>query len=231
MRVLVACETSGRVRDAFRALGHEAWSCDQLPAEGAQTWHLHGDVRRVLAGQIPPDMVADSVWRDTPLFRQWDLLIAHPPCTYLCNSGVRWLTTIPKIQKPGTLYGEARRAAMGEAAELFADLLTCGIPRIAVENPVMHGHAREALRLSLLLRETDTTGREYFDQSIQPWQFGHGEVKRTCLWLRGLPALQPTEIVSGREAKVHRMSPGPERWRERSRTYQGVAEAMAAQWG
>jgi hypothetical protein len=185
VRVLIGCEYSGVVRRAFRSLGHEAFSCDLLPAEDNDPHHLQTSVLDVL------DL-------------GWDLAIFHPPCTYLCNSGVRWLYTQP-----------GRRAKMAEARGLFMALLGCSIPRIAVENPIPHKHAM----------------LPPYTQTIQPWQFGHGETKRTCLWLRGLPMLRPTTIVSGREARIHKMSPGPNRGHERSRTYDGIAVAMAAQWG
>jgi hypothetical protein len=184
MRVLVACEYSGRVRNAFAALGHEAWSCDLLPPEDSSAMHYQGDVR---------DMLRQS----------WDLMIAHPPCTHLAVSGAR--------------YFAAKRASgvQQEALDFVRLLLSADVPRIALENPVSI--------ISTAIRKPD--------QIIQPWMFGHGETKATCLWLKGLPALTPTKIVSGREARVHRMSPGPDRWKERSRTYQGIADAMAAQWG
>lgn len=191
MRVLVACEFSGVVRDAFRRRGHEAWSCDllgpdDLPDEfRAQEWpnyHLEGDVRDFL------DL-------------GWDLMIAHPPCTHLAVSGARWFK------------GKEREQA--DALEFVRTLLDAPIPRIALENPVSV--------ISSRIRKPD--------QIIHPWQFGHGEVKATCLWLKSLPKLVPTRIVEGRVARVHRMPPGPDRGRERSRTYRGVAEAMAEQWG
>lgn len=188
LRVLIACESSGVVRDAFRRRGHDAMSCDLLETERPGP-HYRGDVRDVLR-------------------EQWDLLIAHPTCTYLTNSGVRWLYTDPK-----------RWPKMFEGAEFFRLFDQAShIPRRAVENPIPHGFALQLM------------GRRY-DQIMQPWMFGHGETKATCLWLTGLPKLLPTNIVSGREARVHRMPPGPDRWRERSRTLDGVAEAMAAQWG
>ena len=186
MRVLVACEYSGVVRDAFRALGHDAMSADLLPTE-APGPHYQGDAR---------DLLSDG----------WDMLIAHPPCTRLCNSGVRWL------------HERDLWADMREAAALFLDFLNAPIERVAVENPVMHRHARE-----IIGRGPDFT--------VQPWQFGHGEIKRTCFWTRGLPPLQPTKIVDGRTPRVHHASPGPGRWKERSTTLEGVAAAMAAQWG
>jgi hypothetical protein len=186
MRVLIACEYSGAVREAFKARGHYAISCDLLDTEVPGN-HYTGDVF---------DIINDG----------WDLMIAHPPCTYLCNSGVRWLTT-----------QEGRKELMREGAEFFKKLLTAPIPKIAVENPVMHKYAVEII------------GRRQ-DQIIQPWQFGHGETKATGLWLVNLPKLTPTNIVDGREARVHKMSPGPDRWKERSRTFSGIAEAMASQW-
>ena len=200
MNVLVACEFSGVVRDAFRTRGHNAWSCDLLPCEKGQNWHIQGDVL---------DVLTESA--------QWDLMIAHPPCTYLCNSGVRWLYKKQAITGKRVRSMERWRQMWG-AAEFFKALLDAKVDKIAVENPVPHGHAQEWM------------GRKY-DQTIQPWQFGHGETKRTCLWLKGLPALRSTEIVDGREARIHKMSPGPERGKLRSITYRGIADAMAEQWG
>lgn len=197
MKVLVACEYSGVVRRAFAALGHDAWSCDLLPSEDGSNHHIRGDVL---------DILDDG----------WDLLmVAHPPCTRLCNSGVRWLHNPP----PGRTKAEMWRE-LDEGASLFSELWNADIKRKCIENPVMHKYAKERIR----------NYRE-FSQSVQPWQFGHGEVKRTCFWLENLPPLVPTKIVSGREAKVHRASPGPDRWMKRSRTYDGIAEAMAQQWG
>lgn len=196
MRVLVACEFSGVVRRAFRERGHDAWSCDLLPAEDGSEYHMRRDVLEVLGDD-------------------WDLLIAHPPCTRLCNSGVRWFQRPPVGRTVDDLQTELR-----DGAGLFSALWNAPIARVCVENPVMHRYAK-----ALIERYAPPA------QSFQPWQFGHGEVKRTCLWLRGLPALVPTQIVAGREARVHRMSPGKNRWKERSRTYEGVARAMAEQWG
>ncbi len=184
-RVLVACEYSGRVRQAFRHLGHDAWSCDLLDAEDGSPHHFKGDAL----------LLANA--------ESWDLMIAHPPCTHLAVSGAR--------------HFAAKRAdgRQQEAIDFFMALARAPIPRIALENPVSI--------ISSVWRKPD--------QIIQPWQFGHGETKATCLWLKGLPPLVPTNIVDGREPRVHRMSPGPDRWKERSRTYQGIADAMAAQWG
>lgn len=198
MRVLVGCEFSGTVRDAFLRRGHDAWSCDLLPDEKGSNRHIRGDVRDLLKPGL------------------WDLLIvAHPPCTRLCNSGVRWLSVPP----PGRSL-EAMWAELEEGAALFSACWNAPVPRVAVENPVMHKHAKARI-----------AGYAEPAQSVQPWQFGHGETKRTCLWLRGLPALTPTDIVEGREARVHRMPPGPDRWKERSRFFAGIADAMADQWG
>lgn len=180
MNILIACEFSGIVREAFNRRGHNAWSCDLLPTEIAGK-HIQGDVLSVLN-------------------EGWDLMIAHPPCTYLAVSGARW-------------WGQ-RRQEQAQALDFVRALLYAPIPRIALENPI--GAISTAIRLPT--------------QIVQPWQFGHGETKATCLWLKNLPALQPTNVVSGREQRIHRMSPSPQRSRERSRTYQGIAEAMADQW-
>ena len=197
MRVLIACEFSGTVRRAFTARGHDAWSCDLLPAEDGSNRHIVGDAR---------DLLNDG----------WDLLmVAHPPCTRLCNSGVRWLTKAPPGRTLADMWAE-----LETGAALFSAFWNAAIPRIAVENPVMHKHAKALIE-----------GYEPPAQSVQPWQYGHGEVKRTCLWLRGLPVLTPTDVVKGREARVHRMPPGPNRGKERSRFFSGIADAMADQWG
>ena len=183
MRVLIACEYSGRVRDAFIGGGADAMSCDLLPTE-APGPHYQGDVRDVL---------------DYP----WDLMIAHPPCTDLSVSGAR--------------HFEAKRmdGRQQASASFFMMLAKADIPRIAIENPVCV--------MSSLWRKPD--------QIIQPWQFGHGETKATCLWLKGLPKLTPTNIVDGREPRIHKMPPSADRWKLRSETYQGIAQAMADQWG
>lgn len=181
MRVLVACEFSGTVRDAFLARGHDAISCDLLPTERPGP-HYQGDVLDIL-------------------YDGWDLLIAHPPCTHLAVSGARWF--------------KDKQVEQAEALAFVRTLLDAPIERIALENPVSI--------ISTKIRKPS--------QVIQPWQFGHGEVKATCLWLKNLPLLTPTNIVEGREARVHRMPPGPDRWKERSRTFPGIAEAFADQWG
>ncbi|MBA2707649.1 MAG: DNA cytosine methyltransferase [Gemmatimonadaceae bacterium] len=180
MRVLIACEFSGTVRDAFAARGHDAWSCDLLPTEKPGQ-HIHGDVL---------DVLGDG----------WDLMIAHPPCTHLAVSGARWFA--------------GKQAEQADALAFVQALLNAPIPHIALENPVSI--------ISSRIRKPD--------QIVQPWQFGHGETKSTCLWLQGLPKLEATNCVSGRVARVHRMPPGPERWKERSRTYPGIARAMAEQF-
>lgn len=186
MRVLVACEFSGVVRDAFRARGHDAWSCDLLPSEThGSAFHFQTDVRNVLDHN-------DGLW---------DLMIAHPPCTHLAVSGARWFAE--------------KRQEQEEALDFVRTLLDAPIPRIALENPVSV--------ISTRIRKPT--------QIIQPWMFGHGEVKATCLWLKNLPPLVPTNIVAGRTARVHREPPSPDRWKNRSRTLTGIAQAMAEQWG
>lgn len=197
MRVLVACECSGVVRRAFRALGHQAWSCDLLPAEDGDQHHLQQDA--VLAAYSG----------------NWDLLVAHPECTYLANSGAKHLYRDMKAEN-----GPApdRWARMGAAATFFLALWNAPVGAVAIENPIMLGHPR---RLFGIPEPT---------QIIQPWQFGHGETKATCLWLRGLPELRATNVVAGREQRVFRMAPGENRKRDRSRTYEGIGAAMAQQW-
>lgn len=180
MRILVACEFSGIVRDAFLARGHDAMSCDLLPTEQPGP-HYQGDVR---------DILNDG----------WDLMIAHPPCTYLAVSGARWFST--------------RRTEQEDAIRFVRFLWEQSIPHVAIENPI-----------SVL-----STRWQRPSQIIQPWLFGHGETKATCLWLRGLPSLTATRVVTGRCARVHHCPPGPHRWRDRSRTCLGIAAAMAEQW-
>lgn len=200
MRVLVACEYSGRVRDAFIKAGHRAMSCDLLPSD-APGPHFQGDVRYMLD-------------------QQWDLIVAHPPCTFLTNAGVRWLYNADGSRN------EQRWQDLQEGCDFFNLFLDHPCEQIAVENPIPHSHATKLLR------------REY-TQTIQPYQFGHLETKRTCLWLKGLPPLVATNDVEAemralpksQTNKVHYASPGADRWKMRSTTYQGIADAMAAQWG
>lgn len=190
MRILVACERSGVVRRAFAAQGHDAWSCDLVPSDDRSNKHFIGDAR---------DYLNDG----------WDLLmVAHPPCTRLCNSGVRWL-------EERNLWAD-----LDDAAALFSAFWNAPIERIAVENPIMHKYAKQRI-----------TNYQPPAQTIQPWQFGHGETKATCLWLKNLPKLTPTKIVEGRTARIHLMPPSEGRSIERSKTYQGIADAMAGQWG
>jgi hypothetical protein len=189
MRVLVACEESQRVCIAFREKGHEAYSCDiQECSGGHPEWHIQDDVLKHLDDG-------------------WDLMIGHPPCPNLCNSGVCWL-----YKKRG------RWEKMKHDALFFKALLECNIPKIAIENPIMHKYAIEVI------------GRRQ-DQVIQPWMFGHGETKATCLWLKALPLLKSTDIVEGREQRLHRLPPSKDRSKIRSKTFPGIAKAMADQWG
>jgi site-specific DNA-cytosine methylase len=192
MRVLVACEFSGIVRNAFINAGHDAMSCDLLPTDqadplGNDDCHYQGDIFELLADKD----------------YEFDLMIAHPPCTDLAVSGAKWFKE---------KQADGRQQA---SLEFVRKLLKADIPMIALENPIsiISSHIRKP------------------DQIIQPWQFGHGETKATCLWLKGLPLLQPTNIVEGRADRIHKMPPSPDRWKERSKTYQGIADAMAAQWG
>jgi site-specific DNA-cytosine methylase len=181
MNILVACEFSGVVMEAFRKRGHNAWSCDLLPSDVGHH-HIQGDVLEMI------DL-------------GWDMMIAHPPCTHLAVSGARWF--------------KDKKTEQAEAIDFFCKLADANIPRICIENPIsiMSSQYRKP------------------DQIIQPWQFGHGETKATCFWLKNLPNLIPTDIVEGREARVHKLPPSADRWKLRSKTYQGIAEAMANQWG
>lgn len=180
-RILVACEFSGVVRDAFAARGWDAWSCDLLPSETPGN-HYQGDVHDILGND-------------------WDMMIAHPPCTHLANSGARWF--------------KYKQREQGLALEFVRHLLDAPIPRIALENPMSI--------ISTRIRKRD--------QVIHPWQFGHGETKQIWLWLKNLPPLVETNRVEGREARVWKMAPSPDRAKERSRFYPGIAKAMAEQWG
>lgn len=196
MRILVACEYSGTVRDAFTKLGHFAMSCDLLPTDKPGN-HYQGDVMDIID-------------------HDWDLMIAHPPCTYLTNSGVSWLHKDP-----------TRWAQLDDGAAFFKMLLEAPIPRKAIENPIMHKYAKERI------------GGVKQSQIIQPWMFGHMEQKATCLWLDNLPLLQPTNNVKdammklpkNQRERLHYLPPSADRWKIRSTTYQGIADAMAAQWG
>jgi len=185
MRVLVACERSGVVREAFRRRGHDAWSCDLVPADDGSHFHILGDA----------EVAVWSQW--------WDMLVAFPPCTCLASSGARWM-----VEKR---FDGRQKDALG----FIWSLMSAPVDKIAVENPI--GIISSQIRKP--------------DQIIQPWMFGHGETKATCLWLKNLPCLVPTDIVGGREQRVWKMAPSPERARLRSQTYQGIAEAMADQWG
>jgi hypothetical protein len=200
MRVLVACEYSGVVRRAFRARGHEAWSCDLLDSEDNSPFHYKCDVVEVLDNY-------------------WNLIIAHPPCTYLTVAANKWLyhpedKHLPVSERRPHPQYPTRQQDMLDAVE-FAKMFYDKAEKVAVENPKG--------RLSTLWKPPD--------QIIQPWQFGHGEVKGTHLWLKNLPKLTPTDVVEGREAKIWKMGPREDRWKERSRTYEGIAKAMAEQWG
>ena len=194
MRVLIACEFSGIVRDAFKERGHDAWSCDLLPTERPGN-HIQGDVLEVLQDE---DYMCSAFYDHLP----FDLLIAHPPCTYLAVSGARWFSSRLDKQR--------------DALDFVRKLMDAPwIDKICIENPISI--------ISSAIRKPD--------QIIQPWQFGHGETKATCLWLKNLPLLQPTNIVAGRKGRVWKESPGPERWKNRSRTLEGIARAMANTWG
>ena len=185
MRILVGCEFTQIVTQAFRDMGYEAYSCDVLPTEGNPDWHIKGNVLDILN-------------------ENWDLAIFHPPCTYLAVSGNRWMKNNPE-----------REVLREEAVEFFMTLANCGIPKIAIENPVGI--------MSTRWRKPD--------QYIQPWQFGHPETKKTGLWLKNLPKLNPTNVVPGREQRIFLMPPSENRAQERSRTYTGIAKSMSMQWG
>ncbi len=202
MNVLIACEFSGVVREAFRAKGHNAWSCDLLPSDDNSDFHIKSDVSDYLD-------------------EGWDLMIAHPPCTYLCNSGVRWLFLPKDYSDEDETKVFKRWNDLEKATEFFNSLYNAPIRKICVENPIPHKYSK-------LPKHT---------QTIQPWQFGHDASKRTCLWLKGLPNLEPTEVITkDRYANQtpsgqNNLGPSKDRWKERSKTYQGIANAMASQWG
>ena len=195
MKVLIGCEFSGTVRDAFRSKGHDAFSCDIIDSDYPSKYHIKDDVLKVID------------------YLDWDMAIFHPPCTYLTVSANKWYKDQP-ARASGALVGEERRAARVEAYEFFMMLMNADIKSIAVENPIGV--------ISTLYRKPD--------QVIQPWQFGHNETKATCLWLKGLPLLKPTNIVSGREQALHNLPPSKDRWKLRSTTYAGIADAMADQY-
>ena len=206
MKILIGCETSGTVRNAFLDKGHDVWSCDILPADDQTNRHIQDDVRNVLRMEA------------------WDLLmVAHPPCTRLCNSGVRWLHKAP----PGKTVEEMWQE-LDEGAALFSDLWNADVPRIAIENPVLHKHAKARIQ-----------NFEPFAQSVQPYEFAESVeaednvTKRTCLWLKNLPKLVKTGSLTRETARsdIHHASPGPDRWKVRSKFHKGLAEAMANQWG
>lgn len=206
MRILVGCETSGVVRRAYASLGHDVWSVDLLPSEDRSNRHIVGDVRNYLNDG-------------------WDLLaVMHPPCTRLCNSGVRWLSVPPPGRTMQSMWGE-----LDEGAALFSACWNAPIKRIAVENPIMHKHAKQRI-----------VNYEPPAQTVQPWWFGEEAFKGTSFYLRGLPKLVATKRLAPPKpgtaehkswSHVHRASPGPDRWKIRSRTFQGIADAMADQWG
>lgn len=213
MRALIACEESQAVCKAFRVLGHEAYSCDLIDCSGGHPeWHIKGDVFHALCS--------------SNFSTSLDFLGCHPPCDFLANSGVRWLTSV--TEKQGYTWSDERgifinneRWAKMESAALFFKSCYSNVKRVGmgyIENPILHKYAMEIIGIKPT-------------QIIQPWQFGHGETKATCLWLVGVPTLNPTEIVSGREQKVWRMPPGENRKKVRSKTYIGIAKAMAEQWG
>jgi hypothetical protein len=206
LRVLIGCETSGRMRQAFSELGHDVWSCDILPSVDGSNRHIVGDIR---------DLLNDS----------WDLLaVMHPPCTRLCNSGVRWLTAPPNGRTLEEMWAD-----LDEGAALFSDCWNAPIERIAIENPVMHRHAKDRIR-----------NYQPPAQTVQPWWFGDRALKATSFYLKGLPKLVATDrltppaagtIERNEWSKVHRAPPSPDRWKLRSETYPGIAKAAAAQWG
>ena len=206
MKILIGCETSGTVRNAFLEQGHDTWSCDILPADDLTNRHIQDDVRNVIEQD------------------DWDLLmVAHPPCTRLCNSGVRWLDNPPPGKTKEEMYAE-----LDEGAELFSYLWNCDVPKIAVENPIMHKYAKE--RIINFQKQS---------QTIQPYKFAKSidaednVSKRTCLWLKNLPLLQPTGNLTKETARhdIHNCPPGKDRWKIRSKFHIGIAEAMADQWG
>jgi len=200
MRVLIACEESQAVCIEFQKRGHEAYSCDLLPCSGGHPeWHLQMNAIKALT------------------LKNWDLVIAHPPCTRLSNSGVRWLAE-------RNLWDD-----LEDALHLFRQFVKKhNYCKVAIENPIPHKYAKYGFKNK---HGDYVQGTGDYSQIIHPYQFGHGEQKATCLWLYGLPKLKPTEIVDGREQRIWKMAPGPNRAKERSKTFPGIAKAMAEQWG
>lgn len=210
MFILVGCEESQAVCFELRKLGHNAFSCDTQECSGNfPEWHLKMDIFKAIKGGLLYNQCGHLID-----IERWDMAIFFPPCTYLTISANKWYKDQP-IRKSGTLVGEARRIARQEAIEFFMALYNCGIEKIAMENPIGV--------ISSVFRKPD--------QVLQPWMFGHGETKATCLWLKGLPKLISTNIVEGREQKLHSLAPSKDRAKLRSKTYTGIAEAMANQWG
>jgi hypothetical protein len=213
-KILIGCEESQAVTIEFRKLGFEAYSCDLLPCSGGHPeWHIQMDIFEVIKGGC--FIVAkDFSFQDEVIIYNWDMMIAFPTCTYLTVSANKWYKDQPQ-RKSGTLVGSERRWARKLAIDFFMGLYNCEIPLIALENPigVMSSEFRKP------------------DQVLQPWMFGHGETKATCLWLKGLPKLIPTDIVSGREQRLHLLPPSKDRAMLRSKTFPGIAKAMAEQWG
>ena len=216
LKILVACETSGTVRDAFFWAGHDAWSCDILPSDEPTNRHIQADVREVLK--------MDS----------WDMLIiAHPPCTRLCNSGVRWLHKAPPGRSLESMWSE-----LDEGAALFRELMNADVPMIAVENPVMHKHAKVRIWGDDWKKLSKNDG-EFVQTTVQPYEFAEGidsednVTKRTCLWLKGLPPLNKTSDLTRETARddIHKAPPSKDRWKIRSKFHKGLAQAMADQWG
>lgn len=227
-RVLVACETSGVVREAFRKRGHHAVSCDLLPADDGSSFHIQNDILQVLATSTP-----------------FDLMIAHPTCTYLTNAGVRHLHdhVMSRLGNRTAVYGRARWLLLEEAIDFFNALKNANIPRICIENPIPHKYAREGGWYASQGWSIDLgSGIGKYTQIIQPWMFGHTETKATCLWLKDLPKLEPNHnwkvtkahmenLPKNQQQRLHYLSPSKDRWKIRSRTFQGIADAMAEQWG
>jgi len=229
-RILIACEYSGRTREAFRKRGHDAWSVDILPAEDNSPWHIIADVFDMIANTEP-----------------WDLMIAHPPCTYLANSGARWLyRDVPCYASHESTHHDDVRSEpdpdrfrkMEAGAKFFADLLLAPIPKIAIENPVMHGTGKRAIERYLV-----NAGRVGMPKTrfVQPWWFGDEAFKATGFTLKNLPPLvkPKTALIPPKPGTpehkawsvIHNASPGPDRWKDRSRTFPGIAAAMVETWG